>query len=145
MQALLVVINVLLILNAIILIVAVLMQEGNRAGLGAIGGGAETFFGKSKAKSYEGKLEMITKIGAATFIVLAIVMTAMSARISNTAAVAPSVQTEAAEGEIEVAEGETEAAEGETETAEGEAEAETADAEAGADTAEEAGEETQAE
>jgi hypothetical protein len=29
----------------------VLMQEGNQMGLGAIGGGAETFFGKNKGKS----------------------------------------------------------------------------------------------
>ena len=83
MQALLVVVNVLLVLNAIILIVAVLMQDGARAGLGSIGGGAETFFGKSKAKSYEGKLEMITKVGAGVFIVLAILMTALNARVSN--------------------------------------------------------------
>lgn len=85
MQALLIVINVLLVLNAVVLIVSVLMQEGSRQGLGTIGGGAETFFGKSKAKSYEGKLEMITKVGVGTFIVLATVMTAMNARtgISN--------------------------------------------------------------
>lgn len=85
MDALLIVINILLILNAIILIISVLMQEGSRQGLGVIAGGAETFFGKSKGKSYEGKLEMITKVGVATFIVLAIVMTAINARsgISN--------------------------------------------------------------
>lgn len=83
MQALVLVINILLILNALVLIVAVLMQQGNRAGLGAIGGGAETFFGKSKAKSYEGKLELITKIGATTFIVLAIAMTAIASRMPD--------------------------------------------------------------
>ncbi|NLF28483.1 MAG: preprotein translocase subunit SecG, partial [Clostridiales bacterium] len=42
MNALAIVINVVLILISIVLIVAVLMQQGQRQGLGAIGGGAET-------------------------------------------------------------------------------------------------------
>ena len=80
MSAILVLVNIFLALLAIVLIVAVLMQEGNREGLGAISGGAETFFGKNKAKSVEGKLEMITKYGAAAFIILAIVSTILTAR-----------------------------------------------------------------
>lgn len=74
MAAFMLIINIVIILVAIVLIVSVLMQQGNRAGLGAIGGGAETFFGKAKARSYEGKLEMITKISAAVFTVLVIVL-----------------------------------------------------------------------
>ena len=70
-----IVINIILILASIVLIVAVLMQEGNKQGLGAIGGAAETFMGKSKAKGAEGKLLLITKITAAVFVVLAIVAT----------------------------------------------------------------------
>ena len=77
MDALLVVINVFLILSALVLIVSVLMQQGRTQGLGAISGGAETFLGKKKAKSYEGKLELCTKISAAVFIVLAILMAAL--------------------------------------------------------------------
>ena len=77
MEALLVVVHILLVLVALVLIVAVLMQQGNTAGLGAIGGGAETFFGKNKAKSYEGKLARITKVCAGAFVVLAILMVAM--------------------------------------------------------------------
>ena len=76
----LIVINILLILVALVLIVCVLMQEGNRAGLGAISGGAETFFGKSKAKGMEEKLALITKISVLVFIVLAIVCTILSAQ-----------------------------------------------------------------
>lgn len=53
------------------------MQQGRTQGLGAISGGAETFLGKNKAKSYEGKLELCTKISAAVFIVLAILMAAL--------------------------------------------------------------------
>lgn len=71
------IVHILLILVAIILIVAVLMQQGNSAGLGAISGGAETFLGKNKAKSVEGKLALITKASAAAFVVLAIIKVAI--------------------------------------------------------------------
>ena len=77
MAALLVIIQIFLIITALVLIVSVLMQQGNSAGLGAIGGGAETFLGKNKAKSFEGKLELTTKVSAAVFVVLAILMTAL--------------------------------------------------------------------
>ena len=77
MAALLVIIQIFLIITALVLIVSVLMQQGNTAGLGSIGGGAETFLGKNKAKSYEGKLELATKVSAAVFVVLAILMTAL--------------------------------------------------------------------
>ena len=77
MAALLVIIQIFLIISALVLIVSVLMQQGNTAGLGAIGGGAETFLGKNKAKSYEGRLELATKVSAAVFVVLAILMTAL--------------------------------------------------------------------
>ena len=81
MAALLAIIQVFLIISAIILIVTVLLQQGNTAGLGALGGGAETFLGKNKAKSYEGRLELATKVSAAVFVVLAIVMCAIQAHI----------------------------------------------------------------
>ena len=77
MAALLVIIQIFLVICAIVLIVSVLMQQGNSAGLGAIGGGAETFLGKNKAKSFEGKLELATKVSLAVFVVLAILMTAL--------------------------------------------------------------------
>ncbi len=77
MAALLVIIQIFLVLSAIVLIVSVLMQQGNTAGLGAISGGAETFLGKNKAKSFEGKLELATKVSALVFVVLAILMTAL--------------------------------------------------------------------
>ena len=78
MTAVTIIINIVLILVSIILILTVLMQQGQRQGLGAIGGGAETFFGKNKAKSYEGKLAKLTKICAIVFIVLALVATIVS-------------------------------------------------------------------
>ena len=75
MSAVTIIISIAIILVAIVVIASVLMQEGTKQGLGAIGGGAETFFGKSKAKSYEGKLALITKVGIVVFIVLAVAMT----------------------------------------------------------------------
>ena len=89
MAAFMLIINIVIILVAIVLIISVLMQQGNRAGLGTIGGGAETFFGKSKAKSYEGKLELITKISAAVFTVLVIVLAATYNRYGTTTTVLP--------------------------------------------------------
>lgn len=82
MEALLVIIHIFLIIAALVLIVAVLMQEGNNQGLGAIGGAAETFLGKNKSKSLEGKLELITKITAAAFVVLALLMVLVQNKIA---------------------------------------------------------------
>ena len=57
------------------LIVVVLMQEGKQAGLtGAISGAAETYWGKNKGRSMEGKLETITKVLSALFIIIFIVL-----------------------------------------------------------------------
>ncbi len=60
-----------LIVISIILVVIVLMQQSKSQGLsGAIAGGAETFFGKHKGRTIEAKLEKITKILCALFIIL---------------------------------------------------------------------------
>ena len=75
MTALSIILDIVLILVSIVLIAAVLMQQGQRQGLGAISGGAETFFGKSKARGLDAKLAKITKICAVVFIVLAIATT----------------------------------------------------------------------
>ena len=68
MEALLVIIHIFLIITALVLVAAVLMQEGNSQGLGAIGGAAETFLGKNKSKSLE------AKVSAGAFVVLALLM-----------------------------------------------------------------------
>ena len=67
------IIRIVLVVCSVFLIIVVLLQQGKSAGLsGSIAGGAETFFGKNKAKSYEGKLETLTKIVAVMFMVLAV-------------------------------------------------------------------------
>ena len=51
-----------LIVASIIITIVVLMQEGRSQNLsGAITGGADSFVGKSKGRTTEGKLERLTK------------------------------------------------------------------------------------
>ena len=74
MEVLRIVLSILYIIGCIALVVVVLMQEGKAAGLGAIGGAAETYWGKNKGRSMEGKLVKITTWLAVGFIVIAIVL-----------------------------------------------------------------------
>ena len=58
-----------------IITVVILLQEGKQAGLtGAIGGAAESYWGKNKGRSMEGKLEKITKICVVLFFVLSVIL-----------------------------------------------------------------------
>ncbi len=68
--------GILLILASVFLIVSVLLQGGksNNRLSGAIAGGAETFFGKSKADSMEKKLSKVTAVVAVVFAVLVLVL-----------------------------------------------------------------------
>ena len=50
------------------------MQEGKTQGLGAIGGVAESYWGKNKGRSMEGALVKITKYLVIAFIVIAIIL-----------------------------------------------------------------------
>ena len=74
MAALKIVIQILFILICIGLTVLVLMQEGKSAGLGAISGAAETYWGKNKGRSMEGKLVKITKYLAIGFMLFSIIL-----------------------------------------------------------------------
>ena len=63
------------ILICFVITVVILLQEGKQAGLtGAISGAAETYWGKNKGRSMEGKLEKITKVMVVLFFELAIVL-----------------------------------------------------------------------
>ncbi len=46
------------------------MQEGKSAGLGAIAGAADTYWGKNKGRSMEGRLVTGTKILVVLFVVI---------------------------------------------------------------------------
>jgi len=75
MAVLRVIVTVLYVLICVALVALVLFQESKTQGLsGTINGVAETYWGKNKGRSMEGKLEMGTKILAALFIVLSVVL-----------------------------------------------------------------------
>ncbi|MDE7416136.1 MAG: preprotein translocase subunit SecG [Lachnospiraceae bacterium] len=74
MAALRVFLMCILIIVSIIFTVIVLMQEGKSAGLGAISGAAETYWGKNKGRSMEGALVKITKVLGVVFMLLAVVL-----------------------------------------------------------------------
>ena len=69
-----VVLNVLMVIAASVLIVTVLMQDSDADGMGALSGSSETYFGKNKNATLEGKLALATKISAGVFVVLAILL-----------------------------------------------------------------------
>ena len=55
--------------------VVILLQEGKSAGLsGSISGMADSYWGKNKSRSMEGKLEKMTKYGAFLWLVLAFIL-----------------------------------------------------------------------
>lgn len=58
----------------VLLVILVLMQEGKSAGLGAISGSSDTYWGKNKGRSQEAKRARFTVILAVLFIVLATVL-----------------------------------------------------------------------
>ncbi len=74
MGALKILLTIIFILVCIALVILVLMQEGKSAGLGAISGAAETYWGKNKGRSMEGLLVKLTKVTAVLFMVLAAVL-----------------------------------------------------------------------
>jgi preprotein translocase subunit SecG len=56
------------------LLVLVLMQEGKTQGLGAISGIADTYWGKNKARSMEGRLERVTIVLSVLFYLIALLL-----------------------------------------------------------------------
>ena len=74
MEALRIILTIVFIIICIALVAIVLLQEGKSAGLCAIAGGAETYWGKNKGRSMEGTLVKITKYLVIAFIVIAAVL-----------------------------------------------------------------------
>lgn len=74
MGALRITLMVIFIVICIALVILVLMQEGKSAGLGAVSGVAETYWGKNKGRSMEGMLVKGTKALVALFIIIAAVL-----------------------------------------------------------------------
>lgn len=74
MELLKTLLTILFIIISLVITVVILMQEGKQAGLGAIAGAADTYWGKNKGRSMEGMLVTITKIAVAVFLLLAVVL-----------------------------------------------------------------------
>ena len=74
MGVLRVILTVIFMIDCIALVALVLLQEGKSAGLGAISGAAESYWGKNKGRSMEATLVKLTKILAVVFIVLAAIL-----------------------------------------------------------------------
>ena len=65
-------ISIALIIAALVMIVTVLLQSSDESGISALSGQSNSYFSKSKAKTFEARLALDTKIAAAAFVVLAI-------------------------------------------------------------------------
>jgi preprotein translocase subunit SecG len=74
MVVLRVILTIVYILICVALAVIVLMQEGKNRGLGSLAGSSETYWGQNKGRSMEGGLVKITKILAAAFFVLSLIL-----------------------------------------------------------------------
>ena len=74
MAVLKMILTVVFIIISIALTVIILMQQGKSAGLGAIAGGAETYWGKNKGRSMEGVLVKLTRVCVILFLVIAVVL-----------------------------------------------------------------------
>lgn len=67
-------VQVVLIIVSIVVAGIILLQEGKSAGLGAVSGAAESYWGKNKGRSMEGTLVKFTKILVVVFFLLAILL-----------------------------------------------------------------------
>ena len=66
--------GIILIVFAVFLVVAVLLQSSKERGLGVIGGAAESFLGKDRGSRLDKLLNKITPIIAGAFAVIVLVM-----------------------------------------------------------------------
>ena len=81
MSAVEIILGVLVIIVSIIIVLAVLFQQGRRAGInGAISGAADTFLSKNKARTADALLARWTKYVAILFFVFAIVANIIALR-----------------------------------------------------------------
>ena len=81
MSAVEIILGVLVIIVSLVIIAAIILQQGRRAGInGAISGGADTFLSKNKARTFDAFLARWTKYIAILFFVLAIVANIIALR-----------------------------------------------------------------
>ena len=69
-----IILGALLLIASIVLIIIIILQEGNQQGIGVVSGGADTFFSKNKARSYDAFLARATKWFAVGFVVIVLAL-----------------------------------------------------------------------
>ena len=74
MDILKIVLYIVFVIDCIALSAIILLQEGKSAGLGTIGGVADSSWGQNKGRSMEGALVKSTKFLAILFLVLSVVL-----------------------------------------------------------------------
>ena len=68
-------ISIVLIVSALIMIVSVLLQSADEEDMGSVmGRTSSSYFSKSKTKTFEARLALITKIAAALFVALSLLL-----------------------------------------------------------------------
>lgn len=69
------IVTVVFIAICIALVILVMLQESKSSGLtGTVGGMADSYWGKNKGRSMEGKLVTITKVLSVLFVLIAIIL-----------------------------------------------------------------------
>lgn len=66
--------TIIFIIICLAMVILVMAQEGKEAGLGTISGMSDTYWGKNKGRSKEGKLIKATTVVSVLFFVMAIVL-----------------------------------------------------------------------
>ena len=72
MATLKIVLSVLFIIVSLVITIVILFQEGKSAGLGTIAGVADTYWGKNKGRSKEGRLVKATIVCVVLFFIISI-------------------------------------------------------------------------
>ena len=70
------ILTILFIADSVLMVVVILMQQGKDRGLGALAGMSpgDTYWGRNKGRSREGRLERLTRVMAIVFVGLAVVL-----------------------------------------------------------------------
>ena len=74
MSVLEIVLGALLMIASIIMIIVIILQEGNQQGIGVVSGGADTFFSKNKARTYDAVFARATKWVAVGFVIVVLAL-----------------------------------------------------------------------
>ena len=78
-----IILGALLIVASLIMIIVIILQEGNEKNIGVISGGADTFFSKNKARSYDAFLARATKWVAIGFVVVVLALNIIAYATEN--------------------------------------------------------------